>query len=172
MNSACATSLSVCNANISTQCDVGYIGLVCAQCDSGWFSGKLSALECKTCAEPTLLVIAAIVSTLGVYGIGVALGQKAIDHVTQADDPTLDNNEHLKALKCRLKRSRDLNIVSSSFKMLMVHGTVISAVVSVDWKWQSTVKDMTSATTASSGSVIEFDFVLCLSTFRQRCIFS
>ena len=53
-----------------------------------------SALECKTCANASLLVVVAIVSTLGVYAIGVVLGQKTVSHVdTQVEDPTLENEE-------------------------------------------------------------------------------
>ena len=49
-----------------------------------------SALECKTCANASLLIVVAIVSTLGVYAIGVVLGQKTVSHVdTQVEDPTL-----------------------------------------------------------------------------------
>ena len=86
-------------------------GLLCAQCDSGWFSGKLvrstsvvhannyhvcvqSALECKTCANASLLVSVAIASTLGVYAIGVLLGQRAGSRIdTQDEDPTSENAE-------------------------------------------------------------------------------
>ena len=86
-------------------------GLLCAQCDSGWFSGKLvrstsivhannyhvcvqSALECKTCANASLLVSVAIASTLGVYAIGVVLGQKTVSHIdTQVEDPTLEHEK-------------------------------------------------------------------------------
>ena len=53
-----------------------------------------SALECKTCANASLLVVVAIVSTLGVYAIGVALGQKTVSHVdTQVEDPTLEHGK-------------------------------------------------------------------------------
>jgi hypothetical protein len=53
-----------------------------------------SAFECKTCADATFLIVVAIVSTLGIYGIGVVLGQKVISDVeTQAEDPTLDNKQ-------------------------------------------------------------------------------
>ena len=61
-----------------------FIHYVCAQ----------SALECKTCANASLLVVVAIVSTLGVYAIGVVLGQKTVSHIdTQVEDPTLENEE-------------------------------------------------------------------------------
>ena len=53
-----------------------------------------SALECKTCANASLLVFVAIASTLGVYAIGVVLGQKTVSHIdTQVEDPTLENEE-------------------------------------------------------------------------------
>ena len=53
-----------------------------------------NALECKTCANASLLVVVAIVSTLGVYAIGVVLGHKAVGHVhTQAEDPTLKSGQ-------------------------------------------------------------------------------
>jgi hypothetical protein len=165
IDTVCETSLPVCNSNISSgKCDAGYTGLLCAQCDSGWFSGKLSALECKTCANASLLVSVAIASTLGVYAIGVVLGQKTVSHIdTQVEDPTLEHEKHLKALKRQLKRGRELNIVSSSFKMLMVHGSVVSAVIGVDWAWKSTVQGLMGATTAPSGSIMEFDFGCALS---------
>ena len=133
VNSTCANSLSVCNGNsnldktVLGKCAEGYTGtnmhahqayylnicfagMLCAQCDNGWFSGKLvrspsimqrahhmcaqSALECKTCANASLLVVVAIVSTLGVYAIGVVLGQKAVGHVdSQVEDPNLKNGK-------------------------------------------------------------------------------
>ena len=39
-----------------------------------------SALECKTCADRTLLIVVAIASTVLVYGVGVVLGQKSSDN--------------------------------------------------------------------------------------------
>ena len=53
-----------------------------------------SALECKICANARLLVSVAIVSTLGVYAIGVVLAQKTVSHIdTQVEDPTLESGK-------------------------------------------------------------------------------
>ena len=58
IDSVCGRSVAMCNDNTSTKCDTGYTGiplhatshqelitwvpgLLCAECDSGWFSGKL-----------------------------------------------------------------------------------------------------------------------------------
>ena len=53
-----------------------------------------SALECKICANARLLVSVAIASTLGIYAIGVVLGQKTVSHIdTRVEDPTLENEK-------------------------------------------------------------------------------
>ena len=54
-----------------------------------------SALECKSCADATLLIVVVIVSTLGIFGIGVVLaGKKTASHIdTEAENLTLNNAE-------------------------------------------------------------------------------
>ena len=81
--------------------------------------------------------------------------------------------QHLDLFKQQLKRTRDLDIVSSSFKQLMVllflptrvisdqlfqvHASILSALVGVDWQWQSEVSGIMGPSTAPAGSVFEFD---------------
>ena len=84
--------------------------------------------------------------------------------------------QHLEELKQQLKQTRDLNIVSSSFKQLMVlyssllnhlylylmlffqvHANILSAIVGVDWQWKSAVSGIMGLSTAPTGSVLEFD---------------
>ena len=80
--------------------------------------------------------------------------------------------QHLEQEKQRLKQTRDLDIVSSSFKQLMVllflptcvsdqlfqvHASILSALVGVDWQWQSEVSGIMGPSTAPAGSVFEFD---------------
>ena len=105
--------------------------------------------------------------------------------------------QHLEELKQQLKQTRDLNIVSSSFKQLMVlyssllnhlylyiyplylylylylmlffqvHANILSAIVGVDWQWKSAVSGIMGLSTASTGSVLEFDLGWRLAAVRQ-----
>ena len=99
--------------------------------------------------------------------------------------------QHLEELKQQLKQTRDLDIVSSSFKQLMVlyssllnhlspyllylylmlffqvHANILSAIVGVDWQWKSAVSGIMGLSTASTGSVLEFDLGWRLAAVRQ-----
>ena len=94
--------------------------------------------------------------------------------------------QHLKELKQQLKQTRDLDIVSSSFKQLMVldssllnhlylylmlffqvHANILSAIVGVDWQWKSAVSGIMGLSTAPTGSVLDFDLGWRLAAVRQ-----
>ena len=94
--------------------------------------------------------------------------------------------QHLEELKQQLKQTRDLDIVSSSFKQLMVldssllnhlylylmlffqvHANILSAIVGVDWHWKSAVSGIMGLSTAPTGSVLDFDLGWRLAAVRQ-----
>ena len=97
--------------------------------------------------------------------------------------------QHLEELKQQLKQTRDLDIVSSSFKQLMVlyssllnhlyllylylmlffqvHANILSAIVGVDWQWKSAVSGIMGLSTAPTGSVLDFDLGWRLAAVRQ-----
>ena len=97
-----------------------------------------SALECKTCANAALSVIVVIVTTVGLYAIGVVLGLKktvAEDHGVAmlksiglkrrnaAEEPIIDTGKVLKALQS----VNSLDLVDMSLLLLTTHTTAVSA---------------------------------------------
>ena len=51
--------------------------------------------------------------------------------------------------------------------LFQVHANILSAIVGVDWQWQSEVSDIMGLSTAPTGSVLEFDLGWLLAAVCQ-----
>ena len=74
-----------------TQCDGGYQGPLCAECQPGWYSPRSDPLTCYTCPSTALAVVYATVKTLGVILLGAysAAGREDIAQASRSEVSSL-----------------------------------------------------------------------------------
>lgn len=149
INASCpADMLEECNSrDTAGKCREGYTGMLCASCSDGWFSAKADGLTCKRCPDAGFTVAFAIVNGLGLYLISIGMAKITHEDTGKSGgDRTLEGDSEDRGAT-----------VSSSFKILMAHATILTAVIPVEWAYEEVVDDIMAAPQAPSGSISELD---------------
>ena len=135
-------------------------GFVCAECIDGWYASLLDALSCKKCPNTAASIAVFLILPAVLYGFALYMSRDQVltlrkKQAATAQCETLVRSWSNRSLSDKLNEEADM--VSPSFKILIVHATILRAVGPVEWSWQSTSDALVSTQQAPSGSITELD---------------
>ena len=108
--------------------------------------GRLN--RCVRCPNAGMSVAFAITNAMALYIFAIVMAKlarkKLSDNERVAHESTEPEGE---------PGGQAPSLVTSSFKILVTHATIINAISPVAWEWEGDVKDTMSAPRAPSGSI-------------------